>query len=147
MNNKLITLIILSLLCSCISKSPFVNTGKAKEHDEQIYEYLQKADHLTDEQKAAMKNYEPFIEMSIDEARIAMEQIGEPDITFNSKAFQAVFIGQYKTKYVLIFNLGAPNRVVEWTVFSGEDVREISQPRDHRPKPTIPIVFIYFAPI
>ena len=110
----------------------------AKKHDEQIYEYLQKVAHLTDEQKTAMMNYEPFLGMTIGEARIAMRQIEEPDITFNSKALRAVFIGQRKTKYVLIFNLGTPNRVVEWTTFTDEEVKEISKPRDHRPNPLIP---------
>jgi len=135
---KLIPLILLTLLCSCISKNLFSTLEKTKKRDQQIFEYIQKANHLTDKQKAAMKNYEPFIGMTIDEARIAMEQIGEPDISFNSKVFQAVFRGQQKTKYVLIFNLGTPNRVMEWTVFSKEEVKEISQPRDHRPKPAIP---------
>jgi len=106
---KLIALIILTLLCSCIASNPFINTEKAKEHDEQISEYIQKTEHLTDGQKTAMMNYEPFIGMTIGEARIAMRQIEEPDIILNGKAFQAVFIGQYKTKYVLIFNLGVPN--------------------------------------
>lgn len=49
-------------------------------------------------------------------------------------------MGQWKTKYILIFDLGSPNSVVEWTVFSDEDVKEISQPRDYRPKPTIPVL-------
>ena len=135
---KLIPLLLLPLLCSCIANNPFINTKKAQEHDQQIHTYIQKADHLTDKQKAAMKNYEPFIGMTIEEARIAMEQIGEPDISFNSKVFQAVFRGQQKTKYVLIFDLGSPNRVMEWTVFTKEEIEEISQPKDHQPNPYTP---------
>jgi len=67
-----IPLLLLPFLFSCISKSPLVNTETAKKHDHQIYEYHQRADHLTDEQKTAMMNYEPFLGMTIDEARIAM---------------------------------------------------------------------------
>lgn len=96
--NKFIILVM--LLCSCVYKSPFVNSEKAKEHGKHIYKYLQKASHLNDEQKTAMMSYQPFLGMTIDEAMISMRQIRKPEITFNSKVLQAVFIGRWGTKYV-----------------------------------------------
>ena len=107
------------------------------EQKERIQHYLQKAEHLDGDQRRAMNQGIPFVGMTYEEATIAMTLVswqGKVD----GRVLKAQFAGGSGRTYVLFFDCGTPNRVMAWSVFTDEEIEELTEFPDVNPD--LPIV-------
>ena len=99
---------------------------------ERLDNYIQTANHLTEEQKKKLARRRPFVGMTMEEANLAMYR-ESTDAVLSGKAFRAVYIGDAGIRYYLEFQ-GDPPRVVNWSQFSRDQI-ELMDPEKLRPSP------------
>ena len=126
------SLIIILILTACASKLP----SDTLLMSQKIFDYLQTASHLDEEQKQAMMNHQPFLGMTFEEASLSMRLV-EITVEIFDIPLQAVFTGN-NINYVIYFDGGIPNRVLEWSSFTDKDVQEILEDLRERREKTIP---------
>ena len=130
----LLALLLSSLLLAsggCASSEQAKTALPAKE---ELERYIQRADHLSEAQKKQMARRRPFVGMTIDEANLAMHK-ESTDLVVPGAAFRVVYVGDAGVRYYLYFH-GKPARVVDWSYFSGEEIK-LMDPEKLRPSPPI----------
>ena len=100
------------VLASCGTMEFGSEMDKAHGRGKVIWEYTQAADHLTESQKNAMINRQPFVGMTKEEADMAM-YYEKSNVYGSGRTVQAIYTGGWGVKYYLYFE-GSPPRVVEW---------------------------------
>ncbi len=131
----LLALVLSSLLLACGGCASSPEEAKiALPAKEELERYIQTADHLSEAQKRQMARRRPFVGMTIDEANLAMHK-ESTDLVVPGAAFRAVYVGDAGVRYYLYFH-GKPARVVDWSYFSGEEIK-LMDPEKLRPSPPI----------
>ena len=131
----LLALLLSSLLLACGGCASSPEQAKtALPAKEELERYIRTADHLSEAQKKQMVRRRPFVGMTIDEANLAMQK-ASTDLVVPGAAFRAVYVGDAGVRYYLYFH-GKPSRVVDWSYFSGEEIK-LMDPEKLRPSPPI----------
>ena len=99
---------------------------------EEVRSYVERADHLSDEQKRAMLEGRPFEGMSAFEANLAMRLLATK-VVLDQKTLRATYLGQGNLRYYVDFQ-GDPARVVHWSLFAEDEVM-LPSPNKLRPQP------------
>ncbi len=100
-----------------------------------VANYIESADHLTEIQKTALKNGEPFIGMTVEEADILL-CLKTSYITLDNGLLYGVYNESSIGEYHVYFS-GAPLRVTFWSVFEFKDIK-LPDVEDLRPDSGIP---------
>jgi hypothetical protein len=99
------------------SKIP--KTDKTQKHPT-IKGYVESVDHLTEDQKKAMLNEQPFIGMTSDEAAMAMN-FQNALVTLDGNILYGIYLDSDNTKYHVYFS-GIIPEVSFWSVFEFKDI-------------------------
>ena len=140
MEIKRFAFLLICLLTACFSKTGTINM--LMNQRKKTSAYLQTASHLNEEQKQAMKDHQPFIGMTFEEACLAMHldritvELSDIDIPL-----QAVFTAN-SVSYIIYFDGGTPNRVLEWSSLPDADAKEVLEnlrkSQEHLHGPSLP---------
>lgn len=123
MEIKCFAILLICLLTACFSKTSTINM--LMNQRKKISIYLQTANHLNEKQKQAMMDHQPFMGMTFEEVCLAMHldditvKLSEIDIPL-----QAVFTAN-NISYVIYFDGGTPNRILEWSSFPDGEAKEV----------------------
>ncbi len=132
---SLLILFLSAVLVSC-GGSVTDTKRSAGADDEALERYLTTADHLSEEQRQAIKEGRPFIGMTEEEANLSMTE-SKVQATRDGKLLRAQFRDRAGREFKLEFDRGSPNRVLWWSGFTDAEVRDLTRHRDVHPRPPL----------
>jgi len=103
-----------------------LNERLNSERKARIQHYLQTAEHLDENQRQAIEQGLPFVGMTYEEATIAMTLVSRQG-KLDGRMLKAQFAGGNGRTFVLFFDCGTPNRVTAWSVFTDEEIEELTE--------------------
>jgi hypothetical protein len=127
----IVSLAVVSVSCNTVTSAHEELSDSKQEH---IQQYLETAEHLSDDQRKAMSVGKPFIGMTYEEVTMVMTLV-ERQANCDGKILEAEFKNMASQRYNLLFDCGEPNRVKQWSVFTDVESEEFTKFRDVHPGP------------